>query len=457
MSHTCSERSPSYDNFKGYKLTDVPEPDMELVHVGPRTPCGELLRRYWQPIAQSCQLEERRPLRVRALDENLVLFRDLSGNLDLLHALCSHRQASLEFGTITEHGIRCCYHGWRFDVDGTILEAPPDEANGRILQTVRQGAYPVREYKGLIFTYMGPLEEMPDFPLFDTFEEKGLKMEPYSYDYPCHWLQTVENVLDPYHTVFLHTRVSGIQFSEAFGEMPVVEWRPMPSDAGIYLFNVRRVDQKLWIRMQESFRPNFSQTGDIWQDAKADRVFLRVGLSKWILPIDDTHCKVIGWRYFGENLDVNGKGDRSKVGLDGIDFVGQLPDRSLAEQQAEPDDYETIVSQGGRTGYANQRMDHLAHSDGGVALIRKKLREAIDKVRNNEPLPRPKIASDGRISSYTQDAIFDFPPAPDEDRQARLNLGARVADIVVATDDLPLEERREEIRLRVNEEFGTSL
>jgi len=231
----------------------------------------------------------------------------------------------------------------------------------------------------------------------------------------------------------------------------------MPSDAGIYLFNVRRVDQKLWIRMQESFRPNFSQTGDIWQDAKADRVFLRVGLSKWILPIDDTHCKVIGRRYFGENLDVNGKGDRSKVGLDGIDFVGQLPDRSLAEQQAEPGDYETIVSQGGRTGYANQRMDHLAHSDGGVALIRKKLREAIDKVRNNEPLPRPKIASDGRISSYTQDTIFDFPPAPDEDRQARLNLGARVADIVVATDDLPLEERREEIRLRVNEEFGTSL
>jgi len=456
--NTSDATSRAPGTFLGYEKATRAAPPSDLVHVGPGKPLGELLRRYWHPVVQSSELPDGHPLRVRVLDEDLVLFRDHGGNLGLLHLHCPHRQTSLEFGRVSERGLRCCYHGWLFDVDGTVLEAPPEPENDRIKKTVRQGAYPVREYKGLIFAYMGPPTEMPDFPLFDTFEQEGHEMVPYSYDYPCHWLQTAENVIDPFHTVFLHTRISGSQFSESFGEMPLVEWRPMPSGAGIYLVNVRRVKEHLWIRTQESFRPNFSQTGDIWQEANEQQVFCRVGLSKWIVPIDDTNCRVIGWRYFAQTLDRKGRGDRGRVGRNAIDFIGQLDDRSYEEKQIEPGDFEAIVSQGGRTGVAEHGRDHLASTDVGVAMVRKYLREAVATVSEGRPLSRPVKASNGLFSSYTQDTVIRWPEKEGDAEKAERRRGARlVADIIVAPDDLPLEERREEIRRRINATLGTEL
>ena len=95
------------------------------------------------------------PLALRRLGEDLVLFRDGSGDLGLVHRHCPHRNASLEFGVVQTHGIRCCYHGWHFDVDGTLLEAPAEPESVRLNERVRLGAYPVREYKGLVFAYFG--------------------------------------------------------------------------------------------------------------------------------------------------------------------------------------------------------------------------------------------------------------------------------------------------------------
>jgi nitrite reductase/ring-hydroxylating ferredoxin subunit len=109
--------------FSGYhRILDARE-DAELTHVEPRTPCGEYMRRFWQPVAMSSQIRDL-PIVVKVLGEELVLFRDLSGRIGLLHKHCSHRRASLEYGILVERGIRCCYHGWLYDIDGHILETP---------------------------------------------------------------------------------------------------------------------------------------------------------------------------------------------------------------------------------------------------------------------------------------------------------------------------------------------
>src|SRR3954465_9762916 len=102
--------------YSGYTQRDVPVEDRELTYVGPGTPCGEYLRRFWHPIAMTSELADI-PTPIRVLGEDLVLFRDLAGDIGLLHRHCSHRGTSLEYGRISDHGIRCCYHGWKFAVD----------------------------------------------------------------------------------------------------------------------------------------------------------------------------------------------------------------------------------------------------------------------------------------------------------------------------------------------------
>lgn len=437
--------------FNGYALSAPGREDVELTHVLPGTPCGELMRRFWQPVALAAELIEGRPLPVRILGQDLVLFRDRAGRLGLLHAQCSHRRASLEYGVVEARGIRCCYHGWLFDTDGTILETPGEPEDSQIRHTVSHGAYPTREYKGLIFAYLGPPEQMPEFPIFDTFEQPHTDMVPYAYEYPCNWLQTAENVIDPFHTVFLHTRVSGTQFSDAFGELPLVVWRDMPSGAGIYLFNVRRVKDHLWIRTQESFRPNFSQTGDIWQDPKTEKVFSRVGLSKWIVPVDNTNCRVIGWRYFNAELDPAGKGDRAKVGKGMIDFPGQTANRDYETKQLQPGDFEAIVSQGPINIH---EKEHLGVTDTGVGMYRQRLRRAIRQVQDGKAPPLPVKSTDGRFASYTQDTVLRIPAASGDDLALRRKIAEEVIAILFETDTLPMPQRREMIRAKILERLA---
>ena len=163
----CTSRPPR-QAYSGYHLRDVPAEDAELTHVGPGTPCGEYMRRFWQPVCLSQELTDL-PHAVRILGEDLVAFRDKSGDVGVLHRHCSHRGTSLEYGIVAEHGIRCCYHGWLFDIDGTILETPGETPGSRLRESFRHGAYPARKYEGLVFAYMGPPDEETEFPMFDTY------------------------------------------------------------------------------------------------------------------------------------------------------------------------------------------------------------------------------------------------------------------------------------------------
>ena len=130
----------------------------ELTEVGRGTPMGELLRRYWHPIGLVADATDI-PRKVRALAEDLILFRDRHGRVGLLHARCCHRGTTLYYGKVEEDGIRCCYHGWKFDTEGRCLEQPCEPDGGQFRDKMRQPWYPVAERYGLIFAYMGPSEK----------------------------------------------------------------------------------------------------------------------------------------------------------------------------------------------------------------------------------------------------------------------------------------------------------
>src|SRR5262245_29006307 len=140
-----------------------------LTSVGPGTPGGELLRRYWHPVAVPSEITAERPTRfVRILGEDLVLFRDKSDRLGLVADHCSHRGASLLYGRVEERGIACAYHGWLYDTQGNCLETPAEPSDSRFYLTVKHRAYPVQEYAGLIWAYLGPLPA-PVIPKFDVW------------------------------------------------------------------------------------------------------------------------------------------------------------------------------------------------------------------------------------------------------------------------------------------------
>ena len=159
------------------------------------------------------------PRKVRVLGEDLVLFRDKHARVGLLHARCCHRGTTLYYGKVEEDGIRCCYHGWKFDTEGHCLEQPCEPEGGQFKDKVRQPWYPVQERYGLIFAYMGPAEKKPVLPRYECLEkmDDGEFVEADDSSIggggpaviPCNWLQHFENVVDPYHVPVLHGSFCG--------------------------------------------------------------------------------------------------------------------------------------------------------------------------------------------------------------------------------------------------------
>ena len=185
----------------------------ELTSVGRGTPMGELLRRYWHPVGLVTDATDI-PRKLRVLGEDLVLFRDRHGRAGLLHARCCHRGTTLYYGKVEEDGIRCCYHGWKFDTEGHCLEQPCEPEGGLFKDKVRQPWYPLQERYGLIFAYLGPAEKKPVLPRYECLEkmDDGEFVEADDSSIggggpaviPCNWLQHFENVVDPYHVPVLH-------------------------------------------------------------------------------------------------------------------------------------------------------------------------------------------------------------------------------------------------------------
>ncbi len=179
------------------------EENQLLTQTGPGTPGGELLRRYWQPVALSEELLPDAPLAVKILGEDLVLFQDEQGRPGLLGLYCSHRGANLSYGRVEDSGLRCLYHGWLYDIEGRCLDQPGEPAESKFKEKIHHKAYPCQEVGNLIFTYMGP-GEPPLLPAYEILKVPEEQRWVYKVLSDCNYLQGNEGNIDPVHLSFLH-------------------------------------------------------------------------------------------------------------------------------------------------------------------------------------------------------------------------------------------------------------
>ena len=427
--------------YTGYEQTGLPAEDAELTHVVPGSPGGEYLRRFWHPVALESEVTDI-PLALRVLGEDLVLFRNLVGGYGLLHRRCSHRGASLEYGKCEQRGLRCCYHGWLYAVDGELLEAPGEPPDSPLPRKVRQGAYPVEVVAGIVFAYLGPAADRPAFPVYDTFGVPDTKRVPYVSDYPCNWLQIVENAMDPVHAAFLHTRNHGPSFSEEWGQIGIKEYHAV--DEGFYYTNARRVGDNVWVRVHHVIMPNMTQAGAVLSmDGRATRHFGRPSFTRWVVPVDNENTRVLAWANFGDRSDAQREEWMTPRMIEIIEGA-EARTRPRAEALRKPGDYEAFVSQGRITRHAKE---HLASSDKGVALFRRRLRSDIRALAGGTPPYRASDRVEAPIPTYAGDNVLRIPPVDGADDAALiLEVSREVARIVVSGNHLRGESRDSFVR-----------
>ncbi len=426
-------------NYQGYTEIQRGESDELLVRTSRGSACGEYLRRYWQPVALTREVEDV-PRVIKVLGEELVLFCDKVGRYGLVHKQCPHRRASMEFGVCEENGIRCCYHGWLFDVDGSIIDIPgqPQKIADLVRQQTRLGAYPVREYRGLIFAYLGPIEQMPEFPIYDTFEIDGQTLVPYRADYRCNWLQVLDAILDPIHTSFLHSRMSRAQFSEGMSE--IGELLFYEREMSFLGANVRRVDEHVWVRVNELVLPNYTQAGAAFSaDGTRAIYYGRTAFSRWVVPIDDENSTAFAWAIFGERADPEEYNT-----TEGPELIeqGEVMDRSYDQRQRFPGDAEAVEGMGR---IADQKMEHLVPSDKGIIQYRKKLRKlcrdlesGIAPAHITDFLPNP-------VATYGGDTVLNIEEDAINDGRRLIEIGEKVMHTQFAAESLNGPERVETV------------
>ena len=363
-------RAP-HDEGTAYELPPAAIKD-ELVRVDRGAPMGELLRRYWHPVGLVADATNT-PRKVRALGEDLVLFRDGAGRAGLLHARCRHRGTTLYYGKVEPQGIRCCYHGWLFDAQGHCLEQPCEPQGGLARDRVRQPWYPVQELYGLIWAYLGPPERKPVLPRYECLEQlddgEFLEADDSSIGsggpqvVPCNWLQHYENLVDPFHVVILHASFSGTQFVPAMAVMPEVTWETQP--LSVRTVSSRKLpDGKTLRRISEAGLPTLR----VIPSPRIGRYGTVESLG-WVLPIDDHSFRI----YVVGRVREAGELRRMRSRLNGKLWE----ELTEAEHQQYPGDYEAMVSQGA---IASHSEEHLATSDRGIVLLRRLLEQQLRTV-----------------------------------------------------------------------------
>ncbi len=212
----------------------APEDNELVTNTNRGTPMGELFRRYWMPVALSEELPgpDCVPLRVRVLGEDLIAFRDSKGNVGLVDAYCPHRGAPMFFGRNEEEGLRCIYHGWKFDTTGQCVDLPNTVEGNTYKEKVQIKAYPCEDKGDLIWAYMGPAEKRPPFPEFEWTKLPKSHRYVTKFVEQCNYLQAMEGDYDPSHARFLHSTLQPAMVDElrAAGSQQNIFSMPVPAD-----------------------------------------------------------------------------------------------------------------------------------------------------------------------------------------------------------------------------------
>ena len=337
-----------------------------ITQVGRGTPMGELLRRYWMPIAAVAQLDDTPVMPVRLMGEDLVLFKDGAGAYGLVDRHCPHRRADLSYGMVEACGLRCNYHGWLWEHTGRCVEQPFEQVahpDARYKDRVRITAYPVEAKAGLLWAYLGP----PPAPLVPTWEPftwtNGFVQVVFS-EVPCNWFQCQENSIDPVHFEWLHSR-----WTRA---LQGVDGPPPPTHLKIgfeefeFGFTYRRIlegqseQDELWTVGRCCLWPNCLFTG---------------GHFEWRVPIDDANTLSVGW-FFDRVPNEQEPYVQDRIPYWTSPIKDPVTGRWITSHIMNQD----FVAWVGQGTVADRTQEHLGESDRGVVMMRRRLLEEAERV-----------------------------------------------------------------------------
>jgi len=385
------------------------------------------LRRYWHPVALASELTDEKPrMRVRVMDEDLVLFRSANGTYGLLGEHCSHRGTSLYYGFLEEGGLRCPYHGWLYDETGKCVEQPFEPANSLMRHTLRHPAYPVQELAGLLFTYMGPPDKRPLLPRWDTLVwEGGHRTVRRMQTLHCNWLQAEENSADVTHTYFLHGHVmkqKGLTGGEYY-------YRPI-EQYGFQRFEWGLL--KSWRYSSDGARFGPERGGG---NPLIFPNMLRVREGPWHamhfrMPIDDAHTEIF-WAGFMREEDA--RRFRMDPSLD-RDTPFSLKN---AEGEYAMDSFFSQDTMAWETQGAvwDRSREHPGMSDRGIVLYRQMLKEQIGIVQQGgEPM--------ALVRDPEQNRIIEVPEWVTEDENPELAEASGTRPTFTSMDEV-FDERQE--------------
>ena len=332
------------------------EQNRMLMEVGPGTPMGELLRRYWQPIAAVDEFEDKATKVVRLMGEDLVLYKDLSGTYGLVDLHCPHRRADLSYGIVEQCGLRCNYHGWQFDETGRCIAQPYEEVarpDAHYKDRITIKAYPVEAKAGLLWAYLGPAPA-PLLPDWDAFYQHGYKQIVFTH-ITCNWFQCQENSIDPVHFEWLHSNWSIVLKGEQD-----TGYSPTHTRVGFeefdYGFTYKRIradttDQdELWTVGRVCLWPNALYTGHF----------------EWRVPIDDENTLSVAW--INSPLPGNEYYHQERI----PSWWSPLKDAETGRWINSHTMNQDFIAWVGQGTMADRTQEHLGESDRGVIAMRRK-------------------------------------------------------------------------------------
>jgi phthalate 4,5-dioxygenase oxygenase subunit len=380
-----------------------------LTRVGPGTAMGNLMRRYWIPalLSEEIPLPDCPPVRVRLLGEDLVAFRDSEGRVGLLGEHWSHPGTSLFFGRNEACGLTCIYHGWKYDVEGNVLETPAEPPDSDFKKKIHHTSYPGREIAGIVFTYMGPREKMPLFPAYEWVSLSAERMHVVKSYLECNYLQGIEGDFDSSHTTFLHcNNLADLERLNRDGA-PALEAEE--TGYGMRAISIRKLStDQTYVRISPFIMPAFSIVPGP-ATAKFDENDSRA-FRFWI-PIDDTST----WFYILTMRDTPFADDERASAGSWIDASYRrirnagnryLQDRELQKSRSYSGIRAVIPAE--QDGCATESMgpiydrtrEHLGYSDKTIIALRRVLLQAAKAVQDGrEP---PHIVRDAKFNDFSR-------------------------------------------------------
>jgi len=395
-----------------------------LTRSGPGTPMGDLLRRFWMPALLSEELPEHDgpPKKIRLMGEDLLAFRQTDGRVGIVEPHCPHRGANLYYGRNEDCGLRCAFHGWKFDIDGNCVDLPTSPPESAYKDTIKLLAYPTREWADMIWVYMGPREHMPELPQLE------LGLVPAAHRFvskkwqDCNWVQSLEGAIDTAHFSFLHAiptrdeaaRLDILRKTSAIGQEggladrsrwvtddPRPKFRIQGHDAGLIIAAGRKTDTTdLYWRIAQYLAPNHALVpvafpGEVYHG------------QSWV-PVDDTTCWIYTYSWVPDRPLTNAERAKYASGLSLHAEIDEhyVPKRNLRNDYMIDRELQKTLSFTGISGVSDQdaaiqdsqgpvqdrTREHLGPTDVGIVEFRKLVVGAARALQQGEP-PRAAAAS----------------------------------------------------------------